>query len=67
MDFVNYNNTDIESNLLADTNSPGLISAADKDKLDSILNIVNITQKEYDNLETKDPNTLYLIKPPTAL
>ena len=67
MDFVNYNNTDIESNLLIDANSPGLMSAADKDKLDSILNIVNITQKEYDNLETKDPNTLYLIKPPTAL
>ena len=67
MDFVNYDNTDIESNLLADTNSPGLMSAADKDKLDSILNIVNITQKEYDNLETKDPNTLYLIKPPAAI
>ena len=50
MDFVNYNNTDIESNLLVDANSPGLMSAADKDKLDSILNIVNITQKEYDNL-----------------
>ena len=62
MDFVNYDNTDIESNLLVDANSPGLMSAADKDKLDSILNIVNITQKEYDNLETKDPNTLYLIK-----
>ena len=66
MDFVNYDNTDIESNLLVDANSPGLMSAADKDKLDSILNIVSITQKEYDNLETKDPNTLYLIKPLTS-
>lgn len=64
MDFTNYDNTDIESNLVVDNNSPGLMSVNDKNKLDNILNIVNITQKEYNALETKDPNTLYLINQP---
>ena len=36
LDFVNYNNTDIESNLLVDNNSPGLMSKEDKKKLNGL-------------------------------
>ena len=63
-DFVNYNNTDIESNLLVDNNSPGLMSSDDKKKLNGLPGVWYGSEKEYDNLETKDPNTLYLIKYP---
>lgn len=39
----------------------GLMSAADKNKLDGI-NLVTLTQAEYDALATKDSNTYYFIK-----
>ena len=63
-DFVNYNNTDIESNLLVDANSPGLMSSDDKKKLNGLPGVWYGSEKEYDNLETKDSNVLYIIKPP---
>ena len=63
-DFVNYNNTDIESNLLVDNNSPGLMSSDDKKKLNGLPGVWYGSEKEYDNLETKDSNVLYIIKPP---
>ena len=63
-DFVNYDNTDIESNLLVDNNSPGLMSSDDKKKLNGLPGVWYGSEKEYDNLETKDSNVLYIIKPP---
>ena len=63
-DFVNYDNTDIESNLLVDANSPGLMSSDDKKKLNGLPGVWYGSEKEYDNLETKDSNVLYIIKPP---
>ena len=65
-DFVNYDNTDIESNLLVDNNSPGLMSSDDKKKLNGLPGVWYGSEKEYDNLETKDSNVLYIIKPLTT-
>ena len=66
-DFVNYDNTDIESNLLVDNNSPGLMSKEDKKKLNGLPGVWYGSEKEYENIATKDPNILYIIKPPAAI
>ena len=65
-DFVNYDNTDIESNLLVDNNSPGLMSKEDKKKLNGLPGVWYGSEKEYENITTKDPNILYITKPPVA-
>ena len=49
----------------ATTSAAGLMSAADKTKLDGI-NIVTISQSDYDLLNPPDPDTLYLIPEASA-
>lgn len=47
---------------LASATTEGLMSKADKVKLDGMTPIVILTQSEYDTLTTKDENTIYYIK-----
>lgn len=54
----NYSNATPSTNGVG--GSAGLMSAADKEKLDGI-NIVVLTQSDYNDLSNKDSNTLYLI------
>lgn len=53
-----YDNFDINA---ATTTAAGVMSAADKTKLDSISNEWTGTQAEYDALTTKDNNTIYYV------
>ena len=53
-----YHNFDINA---ATTTAAGVMSAADKTKLDSISNEWTGTQSEYDALTTKDNNTIYYV------
>jgi len=46
----------------ATTTENGLLSKEDKAKLDSIVSMTVLTQNEYDELETKDANVIYIIK-----
>lgn len=46
----------------ATTSKAGVMSSADKTKLDGIPSIQVLTQTEYDALPSKDANTLYFIK-----
>lgn len=46
----------------ATTTENGLLSKEDKAKLNSIIAMSVLTQAEYDELETKDANTIYVIK-----
>ena len=46
----------------ATTTKNGLLSKEDKTKLDSIVAMTVLTQEEYDELATKDANTIYVIK-----
>lgn len=46
----------------ATTTENGLLSKEDKAKLDSIVSMTVLTQSEYDELETKDANVIYIIK-----
>lgn len=46
----------------ATTSKAGIMTAADKTKLDSIPSMSVLTQSEYDALPSKDANTLYFIK-----
>lgn len=46
----------------ATTTENGLLSKEDKTKLNSIVAMSILTQAEYDELETKDANTIYVIK-----
>ena len=54
----NYSNATPSTNGVG--GSAGLMSATDKEKLDGI-NIVVLTQSDYNDLSNKDSNTLYLI------
>lgn len=63
-DFVNYDSTDIESSLLVDKNTPGLMSKEDKVKLNALPNIWSGTREAYNKLSTKDPSILYVIIEP---
>lgn len=53
-----YDNFDINA---ATTTAAGVMSAADKTKLDSLSNEWTGTQSEYDALTTKDNNTIYYV------
>lgn len=46
----------------ATTSAAGVMTAADKSKLDAIPSMSVLTQSEYDALPSKDANTLYFIK-----
>nr|UWH97286.1 MAG: hypothetical protein [Bacteriophage sp.] len=46
----------------ATTSAAGVMTAADKSKLDAIPSMSVLTQAEYDALPSKDANTLYFIK-----
>lgn len=46
----------------ATTSAAGVMTAADKSKLDAIPSMQVLTQAEYDALPSKDANTLYFIK-----
>lgn len=46
----------------ASATSKGLMSSADKTKIDSIVAMTVISQAEYDELENKDANIIYVIK-----
>lgn len=61
-----YRKTDVAASKvltlpIATDSKAGVMSASDKQKLDSTLNNKVLTQSDYDSLDTKDPNTLYII------
>ena len=66
MSFKNKNGTTLNTATIYEYNEVtaeknGLMSYEDKNKLDGI-NLVTLTQAEYDALSTKDANTYYFIK-----
>lgn len=63
-DFVNYGGVDIESSLLVDKNTPGLMSKEDKIKLNNLPNVWSDTREDYNKISTKDPSILYIIIEP---